>query len=117
MTCQGPVRIDFVQNLATFEDQVFLRRREPGSLEDTLHCERLSLHLEPGAAPPSAAPVSRAARDAMTVPRWTVRQVVAEGEPAELHVASKKAHVRGRKLLYDLQQRRFRLWASERRPG
>ncbi len=110
--CQGPFRIDLQRNIATFEDQVALRRRGPDGVEDTLQCELLSLFLDPVPAKeqPQSDPV---AGQPTPLPRWTIRQVVAEGDPAELHVASKKAWVRGRKLLYDLQQRRFRLWSSD----
>jgi hypothetical protein len=136
IVCRGPLRIDFLDNLVTLEEQVELRRTTIEGLIDTLQCQRLSLHLRPaeetpprdGSSSPGGTPprsvnlplADRAARDQnrmASLPKLEVGKVVAEGDPVVLDAPSRGAHVRSRKLLYDLQLGRFQLWAAPDSPS
>jgi lipopolysaccharide export system protein LptA len=129
VSCQGPLRIDFLESLMTFEDNVQLRRTNLDGKLDTLNCDRLSFHLHqaPDERPARDAtaestaagqkPASAGARANARLPRIEISRVVAEGNPVTLDAESQQAHVRSQKLLYDLQQGRFRLWAKAEDPA
>jgi hypothetical protein len=130
IVCRGPLRVDFIENLVTLEEDVELRRQTAGGVIDTLQCQKLSLHLlqapltpsgptaQPSATPPASAGATsprRSARDPnrlSSLPQLEVGKVVAEGNPVVLDAPSRGAHVRSRRLVYDLQLGRFQLWAA-----
>ncbi len=130
--CQGPLRVDFTENLVTLEEHVELRRQAAEGVVDTLQCQKLSLHLtQPPSAPPEASeqvvteaggsrrvpsvdpnlPESNTTRLA-SLPKLEIGKVIAEGDPVVLDAPSRRAHIRSRRMLYDLQLGRFQLWAN-----
>ncbi len=112
ITCDGQLRMDFVQDVVTFEERVRLTRMNPDAAEDTLECDRLQLFLQKDQD--SADEQSK--EKSKSFPQLDPHRVVAEGNPAVLNAPSKKVYVRSRKLMYDLQRRRFQLWASDKNP-
>ncbi len=140
VACQGPVRVNFLENLMTFEDDVHLRRQDEGGAIDTLDCQRLMLYLAhpqsaagagdketpaaiaqtPTNTPPASGqdPAGEKRSPApRSLPKLELQRVVAEGNPVILDAVSRRAQVRGRKLLYDLKAGRYRVWADADLPS
>jgi hypothetical protein len=135
VACQGPLRVDFVENVVTLEEQVELRRHTATGVVDTLKCQKLWLHLVQPTRPPDdsvleppaasgngnrSSPPPTAGRDrnpTASLPKLEVAKVMAEGDPVVLDAPSRHARVRSRKLMYDLQLGRFQLWAAPDKPA
>jgi lipopolysaccharide export system protein LptA len=130
VACRGPMRVDFSENLVTLEEHVELRRHDPQGVVDTLHCQKLMLYLQQAAPPASDSSPTGAASTStkpdkrsdaqdrlLSLPKLKIGKVVAEGDPVVLDAPSRHARIRSRRLLYDLQQGRFQLWAAPDDPA
>ena len=115
--CRGPLRIDFIENLMTLEEEVNLKRFDPSGAIDTLDCDRLEMAFDKQAKatttlPTKPAKPDRPKRPYGATPKLDVTKVIAEGRPVVLHAASRNAHIRSRRLAYDLKHGRFQLWSN-----
>ena len=116
VTCNGPLRLDLVNHVATIEDRVDLIQLYPDGSSDRLSCTRLSAYFssrssssaagaEPTAAPATAArgPSRGAARD------WQVEKIVAVGDPVTLRSPGRYGNARCERFEYDLLAQQLRM--------
>jgi len=84
--------------------------KEPaGALAQPPASGQPAIAADAAAAKPNATPRS--------LPKLELQRVVAEGNPVILDAVSRRAQVRGRKLLYDLKAGRYRVWADADLPS
>lgn len=108
VTCQGRFEYDFVQQTATFYDQVDVVRQLPGAPRDHLACQRLTTHFAP--ADPQAGDASPRSRQ---FARLRLVQLEALGKPAILHAPNAQGYARADRMEYVIDSRRITL-ESER---
>ena len=111
VSCKGPLRVQFAQQIASLREQVRLFRPQPGGAGDELTCEILELHFgeEPATAgerPPS--------RGGSSLPPLKPRKIVALGRPARIRAASLGAEARAERMEYDFLRRRARMEDQDR---
>jgi hypothetical protein len=115
ITCQGLFRCDFEELVASFEDEVEVRRLHPNGRPDQLSCQLLEIFFSsPGGSPfgpsePAAAQSLLKKSEADPVDKSTLRKVVAVGRPLVLRAPSVGAFVKADRMEYDLEARRLRL--------
>lgn len=105
VTCDGPCRIDLRRNTLSFEDNVDLRRLNPNAADDVLKCNQLTIFFEKQRTAETANRVDRA-------PSFEVERVLATGNPVILSAPSRFAYLRGSRLEYDLDTRKFRMTSA-----
>lgn len=116
VACRGPLRIDFMDNTMTLEEDVKLKRHDPSGKIDTLDCDRLEMRFDKQLAEATQR-VAKPKSDHKPMgntPKLEVTSVVAEGRPVVLRATSRGAHVRSRRLAYDLKRGRFQLWSDDK---
>jgi lipopolysaccharide export system protein LptA len=115
VTCRGPFRFDFGRLIASFEEQVVVRRLHPGGASDALDCQLLELYFGKANLPtPSATPPSiGSSRSGMS--GLEVQRLVAVGHPVVLKAAAAGggASAQGQRFEYDLRTRRILLEDSQ----
>lgn len=110
--CRGPFRFDPVGQVATFRDQVDVRRVHPTGPVDQLTCEKLSVFFaRPREAPSSPAkepsgtpnPKPEAETDPSDQLDLQPRRIAAKGFPVVVSAPSQGIEARGEDLQYDFQ--------------
>lgn len=109
--CQGPFLFDFVQRVASFEDNVDVIRLNPDGPSDQLNCQLLSIYFKPREA--EAGATAPADPDEQTL-ALDVDRVVAVGHPVVLRAPSMGATARGERLEYHMLAQRIVLEDRER---
>ncbi len=107
---RGPLRVDFEQELATFEEQVDIFQDHPNGNPDHLQCELLKIEFEP-----EASPTADRASDSTLFPGGTkllARSIEAIGDPVLFRAPRNSVHTRCQQLYYDLATKEIRLSAS-----
>lgn len=110
--CQGPFLFDFIDRVASFEDNVDVIRLNPDGPSDQLNCQLLSIHLKQPEKPATdaAKPVKRESQSM----DMEVDHVVAVGHPVVLRAPSMGATARGERLEYHIESRRIVLEDRDR---
>jgi hypothetical protein len=104
ITCQGRFEYDFVQQTATFYDQVDVVRELPGAPRDHLACQRLTTRFAPDEADRRAASARAGA-----FARLRLVQLEALGKPAILHAPASQGYARAERMEYVIDSRRITL--------
>lgn len=110
VTCQGPFLFDFVERVASFEDNVDVIRLNPDGPSDQLNCQLLSIYFSKPEENDED-PTKKRASPSMSM---DVDHVVAVGHPAVLRAPSMGATARGERLEYHLVGQRIVLEDRER---
>jgi hypothetical protein len=116
ITCRGPFTFDFEELIASFEENVDVRRLHPGGLNDQLTCQLLEIYFASARGNPFRPADRRAPSHSLLKPelddssdQGTLRKVVAVGRPLVVRAPSVGAFVQADRLEYDLHARRLRL--------
>jgi hypothetical protein len=129
ITCQGPFKFDFENQVATFQDQVDVVRVPTSGQVDQLSCQRLAVYFTrlPAPAPPvpslpapsppaswnvpSQAPASTKASDSLApdLRGLKVERIQAQGAPAVLRAPSYAATLRAESFEYNFLTRKVKI--------
>lgn len=107
ITCRGPFQFDGVNHVATFRDQVKVRRLVASGVPDQLHADILEVHFQDDKANPPHEPVDEAPSEKEGMQKLKIQRLVAVGNPFELNAPSVSATAEGWQLIYDLIQKRI----------
>ncbi len=119
--CQGPFRIDLLEQLASFEDQVEVTRPAGPDAQDVLRCEILRLHFRRQPTSLPAGPGDSHESPAVTaaaIPRadhpanahlFELDRLVAIGQPVHFEFPSLQALARGERLEYNARSQLLHL--------
>jgi hypothetical protein len=110
VACRGPFRIDLVDNVITFEDQVDVMRFYPEGLSDQINCELLSVFLVPKDKP--ATKKNKGEKPGLD--GMEPRRIEARGNPVIVRSPRNDMEARGQSLEYDMSSGRILL---DRRPN
>jgi lipopolysaccharide export system protein LptA len=102
--CNGPFKIDFRSNIASFIDKVLITQnilRDNLQLTDQLSCERMSIEFSSSSPTVQRTTVAHKEKD-----KWQIDRLIAVGEPAILDFQSRDAKAIAQVLEYDLTNAR-----------
>ena len=97
--CHGPFRFDFVNNQATYTDQVEVLRVNPTGANDQLTADLLSVFFEAVAK----TPINPAAPPDKSAPNLQPVRVEATGNPVTINVPTNDLRGRAQRLDYDIK--------------
>ncbi|MCC6124024.1 MAG: hypothetical protein IT426_03610 [Pirellulales bacterium] len=99
ITCDGPFRFNLPQRVASFENRVEVKQRNPSGPDNQLLCDKVSMYFAPRGAASAAANATPADLDP--------ERIEAEGKPVTLSAPNsspeKSAYARGEHLSYNLK--------------
>jgi lipopolysaccharide export system protein LptA len=107
VTCLGPFLFDFVEQVASFEDEVDVLRLNPDGPSDQLNCQLLSIYFlnkKHDETTPSDVSLSRPEPDKL---KLAIDRMIAVGHPVVLRAPSMGATARGERLEYHFQAQRI----------
>lgn len=107
VTCLGPFLFDFVEQVASFEDDVDVIRLNPDGPSDQLNCQLLSIYFlnkNHDQATTGEVTLARPEPDKM---KLAVDRMIAVGHPVVLRAPSMGATARGERLEYHFQSQRI----------
>ncbi|MEA1951938.1 MAG: hypothetical protein U9N87_11170, partial [Planctomycetota bacterium] len=122
INCQGPFRIDLLDNVITFEDQVDVMRFYPEGPSDQIDCELLSVYLtqkektdpkkaglDKAGAKKTAKKSKKQKKEKPGLDDLEPRRIEALGSPVIVRSPHNNVEARGRRLDYDLKNGRILL--------
>ena len=95
ISCHGPFRFDFMANVATFKDQVDVKRENASGPSDQLNCQLLSMFFEATTPPGAASPGAATAETEKTASNLQPVRLEADGSPVTVHAHSNGTSARG----------------------
>jgi hypothetical protein len=110
VTCDGPLKIDFIKQFASLADHVRIQRHIVNGPSDSLLCELMEIHF--GGEGPDEKPAD-GPQGEETLPDLQPQKIIAVGYPFVLRAASHGAEARGQRLEYDCLSRRIWMEDSE----
>ncbi len=110
--CRGPFVFDGSHRVATFRDQVQVRRLVASGVTDALEADLLEVYFQKeladeGDSEPVAAVPDGDAQQKMA--KLKMQRLVAVGNPFTLDATSVAAHAEGKQLIYDLIKKRIEI--------
>ncbi|MBL8830524.1 MAG: hypothetical protein JNM18_26355 [Planctomycetaceae bacterium] len=101
---RGAFRFDFVEYLATFQDQVNVKRLGSDGASEQLACELLSIYFKKPKRDEQPPPDAPAGRMAMfnNAPRFEPERVVAFGQPAQVRVPANEVLIKAGQIEYEV---------------
>ena len=109
ISCRGPFRYDFEQQVASFIDQVDVVHLKPNGIGDQLNCRKLEVLFSGGLAGGDGTTVPRIGGEQQLEPKL----LRALGHPVIVRSPSNDFEVRTQRLEYDLLRQLIRLSGSE----
>ncbi|WP_146119073.1 hypothetical protein [Blastopirellula marina] len=106
ITCRGPFQFDGKNHVATFRDQVKVRRLVALGGPDRLDADILEVHFQDDKAEPTPEPIDEAPAEKEGMQKLKIQRLVAVGNPFVLNAPSVSATAEGWQLIYDLTQKR-----------
>ncbi|MBA2114792.1 hypothetical protein HOV93_19590 [Planctomycetes bacterium FF15] len=114
--CLGAFVFDGAHRVATFRDQVHVRRLVASGVTDQLEADLLEVHFQkedPDKEPTEqTAAVSQEGESDAKTAKLKMQRLVAVGNPFRLSAASVSANAEGGQLIYDLIQKRIEVKGS-----
>ncbi|RCS40703.1 hypothetical protein DTL42_25385 [Bremerella cremea] len=108
ISCSGPFVFDGTHRVATFRDQVNVRRLVAAGVTDLLEADLLEVYFQKeDAAASSEGQPPEATSDKEGMRKLKMQRLVAIGNPFNLTATSVSATARGRQLIYDMIQKRI----------
>lgn len=112
ISCSGPFVFDGTHRVATFRDQVNVRRLVASGVPDLLTADLLEVYFQQDEAPDSPAAAEAAASGKEGMRKLKMQRLVAVGSPFNLTATSVSATAKGKQLIYDLIQKRIEVVGS-----
>lgn len=112
--CLGPFVFDGSHRVATFRDQVQVRRLVASGVTDQLEADLLEVHFQKEDPAESVEPKADSDEDASDKPsaKLKMQRLVAVGSPFRLSATSVSANAEGGQLIYDLIKKRIEVKGS-----
>lgn len=113
--CLGPFVFDGAHRVATFRDQVHVRRLVASGVTDQLEADLLEVHFQkeaPDAPAEKTAAASQEGGSEEQTAKLKMQRLVAVGNPFRLSATSVSAHAEGGQLIYDLIKKRIEVKGS-----
>ncbi|WDI44687.1 LptA/OstA family protein [Bremerella sp. P1] len=112
--CLGPFVFDGSHRVATFRDQVQVRRLVASGVTDQLEADLLEVHFQKEDPAESAEPKTDSDEDSSDKPsaKLKMQRLVAVGSPFRLSATSVSANAEGGQLIYDLIKKRIEVKGS-----
>lgn len=112
--CLGPFVFDGSHRVATFRDQVQVRRLVASGVTDQLEADLLEVHFQKEDPAESAEAETDSDEDASDKPsaKLKMQRLVAVGSPFRLSATSVSANAEGGQLIYDLIKKRIEVKGS-----
>ena len=107
ITCRGPFQFDGKNHVATFRDQVKVRRLVASGVPDRLDADILEVHFQDDKANQPQQPPGEAPAEKEGMQKLKIQRLVAVGNPFDLKAPSVDATAQGWQLIYDLMQKRI----------
>ena len=116
VTCRGPMRYDFGQQLATFQDHVDVQQLNATGPSNQINCEWLGLYFvqrRDANAPKAGSGQSVEQHGRTSLGDLQPRRIEARGEPVRVHAPSQQLSARCERLEYDIATRRIVLESAQ----
>ncbi|PQO31286.1 hypothetical protein C5Y96_13160 [Blastopirellula marina] len=113
--CLGPFVFDGSHRVATFRDQVQVRRLVASGVTDQLEADLLEVHFQKEAPDAPAEQTAAAEQEGDSeehAAKLKMQRLVAVGSPFRLSATSVSAHAEGGQLIYDLIKKRIEVKGS-----
>ncbi|MEW4563656.1 hypothetical protein AB1K70_14075 [Bremerella sp. JC770] len=115
ISCLGPFVFDGSHRVATFRDQVQVRRLVASGVTDQLEADLLEVHFQkeaPEASAEDTAAATQAEDSTAKAAKLKMQRLVAVGNPFRLSATSVSAQAEGGQLIYDLIKKRIEVKGS-----
>lgn len=114
--CRGPFLYDFLEQTASFQDEVVIQRLNPHQEPDSLKCDRVALRMrdEPPSGTPNGAPATDSNPNKSAALQSRLSTFEATGETVQLDVPSNGTFATAARIEYDFVKRRLVLMPGPR---